>query len=40
MREEFASYSFLALTVLGVVLLGAGILAASLSQLPNPGFGQ
>ena len=37
MREEFASYSFLALTVLGVVLLA---LAWSLSQLPNPGFGQ
>jgi hypothetical protein len=25
MREEFASYSFLALTVAGVVLLGAGL---------------
>jgi hypothetical protein len=27
MREEFASYSFLALTVAGIVLLSAGLVA-------------
>ena len=31
MREEFASYSFLALTVLGVVLLGAGLVAFAIT---------
>jgi hypothetical protein len=30
-REEFASYSFLALTVLGVVLLGAGLVAFAIT---------
>jgi len=28
MRDEFVSYSFLAVTVLGIVLLCAGLLAA------------
>jgi len=31
MREEFASYSFLALTVLGVVLLGTGVVAFAIT---------
>jgi len=30
-REEFASYSFLALAVLGVVLLGAGFVAFAIT---------
>jgi hypothetical protein len=30
-REEFASYSFLALTALGVVLLGAGLVAFAIT---------
>lgn len=31
MREEFASYSFLALTVAGVVLLGTGLVALAIT---------
>jgi hypothetical protein len=31
MREEFASYSFLALTVSGIVLLGAGLVAFAIT---------
>jgi hypothetical protein len=31
MREEFASYSFLALTVVGIVLLGAGLVAFAIT---------
>ena len=31
MREEFASYSFLALTVAGIVLLGAGLVAFAIT---------
>lgn len=31
MREEFASYGFLALTVLGVVLLGSGLVALAIT---------
>jgi hypothetical protein len=31
MREEFASLSFLALTVAGVVLLGAGLIAFAIA---------
>ena len=31
MREEFASFSFLALTILGVVLLGAGLVALAIT---------
>jgi hypothetical protein len=31
MREEFASYSFLALTVAGVVLLGTGLVALAIA---------
>ena len=31
MREEFASYSFLALTVVGVVLLGTGLVAFAIT---------
>jgi hypothetical protein len=31
MRDEFVSYSFLAATILGIVLLCAGLLAAVLA---------
>jgi hypothetical protein len=31
MREEFASYSFLAVTVAGVVLLGTGLVALAIT---------
>jgi hypothetical protein len=31
MREKFASYSFLALTVAGIVLLGAGLVAFAIT---------
>jgi hypothetical protein len=31
MREEFASYSFLALTVAGIVLLCSGLLAFAIT---------
>jgi hypothetical protein len=31
MREEFASYSFLVLTVAGVILLGAGLVAFAIA---------
>jgi hypothetical protein len=31
MREEFASYSFLAVTVLGLVLLGTGLVALTIT---------
>jgi hypothetical protein len=31
MREEFASYSFLTLTVVGVVLLGTGLVAFAIT---------
>jgi hypothetical protein len=31
MREEFASYSFLALTVAGIVLLGTGLVAFAIT---------
>ena len=33
MREEFASYSFLALTIAGVVLLGAGLVAFAINLI-------
>jgi len=31
MREEFASYGFLAITVAGIVLLGCGLFALAVS---------
>jgi hypothetical protein len=31
MREEFASYGFLAVTVAGIVLLGCGLFALAVS---------
>jgi hypothetical protein len=31
MREEFASYSFLALTIVGVVMLGTGLVALAIT---------
>jgi hypothetical protein len=31
MREEFASYSFFTLTVVGVVLLGTGLVAFAIT---------
>jgi hypothetical protein len=31
MREEFASYSFLAVTVLGLFLLGTGLVALTIT---------
>jgi hypothetical protein len=31
MRQEFASYSFLALTVAGLVLLGTGLVALAIT---------
>lgn len=31
MREEFASYSFLAVTIAGVVLLGTGLVALAIT---------
>ena len=31
MREEFTSYSFLAVTVAGVVLLGTGLVALAIT---------
>ena len=31
MREEFASYSFLALTVAGIVMLGTGLVALAIT---------
>jgi hypothetical protein len=31
MREEFASYSFLAVTVLGLILLGTGLVAFAIT---------
>jgi hypothetical protein len=31
MREEFASYSFLAVTIAGIVMLGTGLIALAIS---------